>query len=264
MFKKISNKISNLFKSEESLNKLKSEYKKSITELNEKYNYKLSESHLQEFKILTSPPKCNNEPFKYYPSVQYKNILCSIKSFNYIPKYDEVDLEGKSTLNFASFYLHNFTSNGVDLNHFGTHFMNIINDNIKIRNGESNDNNTLPTDYANLDIYQMCFLIYKPQTYEILIAALVNLPNLITSEPEFKYYINLIEPQPQQKIYAYMGLKELFEKKIRQFGKAYKEYSDKANAVDTTKFMIKKRNKYLKYKNKYLKLKNILLKNELN
>jgi hypothetical protein len=138
--------------------------------------------------------------------------------------------------------------------------MNIINYNIKNRKKWNVYNRMiLPTNYAAVNNYQMCFLIYNSETYEILIAAFGNLQKLKQEKPQITYYIDIINPE--QKIYAYMGLKELFVLNMWKFIKAYKEYSDKANNVDTTKFMSKK-NKYLKYKNKYLKLKNILLKNE--
>jgi hypothetical protein len=256
---------------------LKSEYEDSMIELYYKYNYdyKLHESrlHLQNFQNLTSSAKCKGNPFNYYPLVTDNNILCSIESFDYIPKHDDVELEAMSKLNFASFYLREFTRNGVDLNEEGKQFRDIINYNIKKRVkkrgvwGVLPNSNELPEDYANTDNYHMCFLIYKPKKYEILIAALVNLRLLLKQELTITYCINIIVPPPNQEIYAYMDLQDIFEQKIWKFKEAYEIYNEKANkftinkTTKTTK-ITKMRNKYLKYKNKYLKLKNILLKNE--
>lgn len=156
--------------------------------------------------------------------------------------------------------------------------MDIINYNIDIRYGKLvYDPHHLPTNYANK--YNMCFLIYKPKTYEILIATLVNLQNLTTATLQFTYCIDLIEPESKLIIYAYMDLKKIFEDKILEFRKKHIEglqrdpfakFDKRVFVLDTNNINIyrprivndNRKNKYLKYKNKYLKLKNILLKNE--
>ncbi len=206
--------------------------------------------------------------------------MCSIESFNYIPKYNNVELAPTSTLNFASFYIREFTNDNGQLNNFGKEFMDIINYNIEIRYDKLIFNiHNLPTYYAKGHKYNLCFLIYKPNTYEILIAALVNLQNLITKDLIFTYCIDLIEPEPRRGIYAYMDLKKIFEDIILEFRKKYIEglqsapfakFDTRVFVLDTNNIKIyrprivndNKENKYLKYKNKYLKLKNILLKNE--
>jgi len=268
----------------------KTEYKASMEQLEGKYNYTLSkpkfypdlQNYLQNFQNLTSSAKCEGDPDIYYQEGKATNhILCSIKDIHYIPKYNNVRLEDKSTLlNYASFYLRKCADYREQMNDDGKLFRDIINYNIKIRDGVLAYNiHDLPTNYTEGHKYNLCFLIYKPKTYEILIAALVNLQNLITNKLIFTYCIDLIKPEPKPIIYAYMDLKEIFEDEILEFRKTYIKGLQSApfakfdtrvfvlerNEITIIRTMIRnnnKKNKYLKYKNKYLKLKNILLKNE--